>query len=140
MGVATIKGKVRKVKCDKNGCRLCIEVDKNGIEKNIDKYYKLLSLKNDDGKVKFAYAQAVEKDEDEDYYCIEICVSTESCKLIEPASIPLLIGKKIKIKFKYQNLPTPPINETILCETQDQPTTQAQKTAKIEIVECEIYE
>jgi len=134
--IATIEGKVIKVSVNKDN-RYClrIEVDKNGIEKNTDKYYKLLPVEEDDkGEVILAYAQPVAKDEKENYYYVEIYVSSKSCKLIDPVSIPLVIGKKMKIKFEYISRL---INETILDATQGQKTAQGQQ---IEIVECELYE
>ena len=125
MSEVTIEGKVIKVRGDKDGYYLCIEIDKNGIEKNTntDKYYKplLAEVKNDKGEFVSVSgcAQGVKKDED--YYYVEICVPPW---LISKLSIPSVIEKNMKIKFE--------------CESASE--TQIKKDKIVEIVECEIYE
>jgi len=98
---------------------LCIEVDENGIEQStntLNKYYKSLLIKKGD-QVVFGCAQEVKKDED--YYYVEIYVPLNFSQLI---AMPSVIGKKMKIKFKYVST----YNQTPIEEDK--------------IVECEIYE
>jgi len=133
MSEVTIEGKVIKVRGDKDGYYLCIEIDENGIEKsaNTTNYYKLLLVEN--GNKVVHCAQEVKKDKD--YYYVEILVPSKSPELLKslessqsicPLEIFSVIGKRIKIKFEFncKNPSTP--NETPI--------------KKDKIVECEIYE
>jgi len=90
MSEVAIEGKVIKVRGDKDGYYLCIEIDENGIEKSANtNYYKLLLVENDNKVVHCL--QKVEKDED--YYYVEILVSSTSSKVLE--FIELLKSSKV---------------------------------------------
>jgi|GEM_PF-3525407 len=109
MSEVAIEGKVIKVRGDKDGYYLCIEIDENGIEKSARNYYKLLLVENDDKVVHCV--QKVEKDED--YYYVEILVHSTSSKVLK--FIELLKSSKVTefIKSLEPQSPSPELSEFI---------------------------